>query len=152
MGYGSAGLAGCRGLQRRQDRVFLAHQDLGHGTGTTAGVGVPPRLERQRYGFVLRQSASFRPQPHPKRLRWDDLAKIAYDDLVGEIVGAVSEGAADGIGVACAANDLYENRAGADRLLHATTTERTTSVYSGVSTAAVPGPIKITKYTYPLQT
>jgi len=47
-----------------------------------------------------------------KRFGWDDIKEIGCSDLVGDLVGAASEGAGAGLGLACAANDLYENREG----------------------------------------
>ncbi|KAK4103933.1 hypothetical protein N658DRAFT_521765 [Parathielavia hyrcaniae] len=47
-----------------------------------------------------------------KRFGWDDIKAIGCDDLVGDIVGEVNEGAGAALGLACAANDIYENREG----------------------------------------
>jgi hypothetical protein len=47
-----------------------------------------------------------------KRFGWDDIKEIGCDDLVGDIVGEVNEGAGAALGLACAANDIYENRDG----------------------------------------
>ncbi len=41
---------------------------------------------------------------------WDDVKEIGCSDVVGDFVGEINEGVGAGLGLACAANDLYENR------------------------------------------
>jgi hypothetical protein len=47
-----------------------------------------------------------------KRFGWDDIKAIGCDDMVGDFVGEVNEGAGAALGLACGVNDLYENRDG----------------------------------------
>ena len=45
-----------------------------------------------------------------KRFGLNDIKEIGCSDVVGDIAGAINEGVGAGLGLACAANDLYENR------------------------------------------
>ena len=86
-------------------------------TKTTTTTSVParrsiPKARRSSIGSFFTNAVSSLSPKLAKRLSWDDVTGVACDDLVGDIVGEASEGAGAALGLACAGNDLYQNRDG----------------------------------------
>ncbi|KAK0739721.1 hypothetical protein B0T21DRAFT_410054 [Apiosordaria backusii] len=77
------------------------------GSTGAAGVCSPPT---RTSGVPTKRSLSSYKWLSKRWPSWDDFTEFACDDLVGEVVGAVNDGAGAAVGAACAANDLYENR------------------------------------------
>jgi hypothetical protein len=101
------GLRGARGVCYAPTKTTSSAANAG--TSSPAKRSTKAR-RRSSQGYSLGSVLSLTRNLLAKRFGWSDFTDIACDDMVGDLIGAFSGGAGDGVQAACAANDLYQNR------------------------------------------